>query len=179
MSGMLYTVNQLKNALQTNGAKTDKFTIRFGTPAGDGSLSLGVDGPILCKATSFPARQIGASEAWIQGRKLPLPGDTTYDEEWELEFYNTTDHKLRQMFNKWMDTIDNYETNSHTCNPSMLMVDADVMQLACDGSIAAGYTFHNMYPANLQVVEVNGETINTIQIFRVSFRFSHWTTLKV
>jgi hypothetical protein len=175
----LYTVEQLKNALKTNGAKTDKFTIRFGTPAGDNSLILGVDGPLLCKSANFPEKDIGSADVWIQGRKLPLPGDTTYPESWEVEFYNTTDHKLRQMFITWMDKIDNYETNTHTCNPNMFMVDADVIQLACDGSVAAGYTFHNMYPSQIGQVEVNGETINSIQMFRVQFKFSHWTSLKV
>jgi hypothetical protein len=78
-----------------------------------------------------------------------------------------------------MDKIDNYENNYHTCTPSMFMVDADVMQVDCNGNIAAGYTFHNMYPSHVQQIEVNGETVNTIQIYRVSFRFSHWTVLKV
>jgi hypothetical protein len=175
----LYTVNQLKNALQTNGAKTDKFTIRFGTPAGDGSLTLGVDGPILCKAASFPDKSIGTMDVWIQGRKLPLPGDTTFPESWDIEFYNTADHKIRQMFIAWMDKIDNYETNSHTCNPSMFMVDAEVMQLDCDGNVIAGYQFHNMFPSDIGNIDLNGETPNSIQSFKVALKFSHWTPIKV
>lgn len=179
MSNFLYTVAQLKNALQTNGAKSDKFTIRFGTPAGDGSLTLGVDGPILCKSTSFPDKTIGAMDAWIQGRKLTLPGDTSFPEEWSVEFYNTSNHNLRQMFIEWMNKIDNYESNYHTCTPSMFMVDADVMQLDCNGNPIAGYTFHNMFPSNVHNIALSSETINTIQTFEVSFKFSHWDILKI
>jgi hypothetical protein len=179
MPGFLYTVEQLKNALKVNGAKADKFTIRFSTPAADSKLTLKTEDMILCKSTSFPDKQIGEMVAWVQGRKLTLPGDTEFTAEWTLEFYNTTDHKLRKMFIDWMDQMDNYETNSHTCNPSTFMVDADVMQLDCKGGIAAGYTFHNMFPSHVEQIDVSGETINTIQVFRVSFRFSHWTTLAI
>jgi hypothetical protein len=118
-------------------------------------------------------------DVWIQGRKLPLPGDTTFPESWDIEFYNTADHKIRQMFIAWMDKIDNYETNSHTCNPSMFMVDAEVMQLDCDGNVIAGYKFHNMFPSDIGNIDLNGETPNSIQSFKVALKFSHWTPIKV
>jgi hypothetical protein len=169
----LYTVDQLRTALQTNGAKVDKFTIRFGTPSGNGSFTLGSDA-ILCKATSFPSKTIGTAEVWVQGRKLPLPGDTTFEEEWEVTFYNTTDHKLRQMFINWMTAIDNYTTNRHICDPSLYMIEAEVMQLDCNGGVASAYRFFNMFPANIQAVELDGSQINEVQQFRVSFKFSHW-----
>lgn len=175
----LYNVSQLKAALQTNGAKSDKFTIRFGAPAGDNSLNLGADGQILCKGASFPQKTISSMEAWVQGRRLHLPGNTSYAEDWELEFYNTTDHSLRQMFLSWMDALDNYEKNTHVCNPSMFMVDADVMQLDCNGDASAGYTFHNLFPSQVGAIELSGEASNNIEIFKVQFSFSHWTVLAV
>ena len=169
----LYSLNELKTALN-GGARADKFTIQFGVPAGDGSLTLGTEGPILCKATSFPAKTIATIEVWEQGRKLKLPGDTTFDEEWTIQFYQTADHKLRKMFIDWMSKIDNFHTNNHTCTPADFMVEAKVQQLGCDGKVTAEYTFYNMFPSTVTAVEVDGENINTVEIFSVNFNYSDW-----
>lgn len=174
----LYTIDQLRSQLQKNGAKTDKFTIRLGTPSGNSNFTLG-DRAILCKASTFPSKQIGTAEVWVQGRKLPLPGDTTFDDEWEVTFYNTTDHDLRKIFIEWMTAIDNYADNKHICDPSLYMTEADVLQLDCNGQAAAAYRFYNLYPANVQSIELDGSQINEVQQFRVSFRFSHWEPVTI
>ena len=170
----LYTVSQLKAALTGGGAKVDKFTIEMGTPAGDGSLTLGVDGPILCKSTSFPEKTIGLSSAFIQGRELRLPGDSVYPTEHEITFYNTADHAIRNMFKKWMSSIDNFGTNFHTCNPEQFVVEIKIHQLDCNGEPVATATLHNAWPSALTQVEVDSETINQIEMFTVRFTYSHW-----
>lgn len=169
----LYTVAQLKAALGS-GAKVDKFTIEFGTPSGDGALTLGTDGPILCKSTSFPEKTLATIEVWEQGRKLKLPGDSEFDTEWTVTFYQTADHALRKMFIEWMRKIDDFGKNKHTCSPSDFMIEAKVQQLDCDGNPSAEYTFFNMFPNRVTEVEVDGENINSIQQFAVSFNYSHW-----
>lgn len=168
----LYTVSQLKASLH-GGAKTDKFTIEFGTPAGDGSLTLGVDGPILCKATSFAQKTIGHASAFAQGRELKLPGNSEFD-TWEVTFYQTPDHNLRKMFIKWMSAIDNFGANTHTCDPDAFMTTAKVIQLGCNGEDSAHYEFFNLWPSMVSEVQVDAETVNTLQQFQVTFTYSHW-----
>lgn len=173
-----YTVNDLKGALKGNGAMSNKYSIIFGVPSGDPSLALGPDAPILCMATSFPGKSIGDLEAWIQGRKLILPGDTSYgNNEWTLTFYQNADHELRKMFLAWMDKIDNFITNSHTCDPSSLMIEADIAQLACESAIAAKYKFYNMYPSAIGEIELNSESAGSVQKFSVTMKYSHWDSI--
>ena len=169
----LYTVTQLKNALG-QGAKTDRFTIVLDAPAGDATLTLGTDGPVLVKSTTFPDKKIGHCEVYEQGRKLIIPGNTEFNNEWNITFYQTADHNLRKMFINWMNSIDDYTTNNHNCNPSMFMVTGKVQQLSCDGAVSAEYEFHNMFPSSVGAVSVDGEQMNKIQEFEVTFTYSDW-----
>ena len=168
-----YTIEQLKNVLGS-GAKTDKFTIAIGTPVGAPDLGLSVDDPILCFSTSFPGKSSGNVEAWTQGRKLSLPGDTTFDEEWTVTFYQTPGHDLRKKLINWQTKIDNFRENNHTCTPGDFMVDANVIQLACNAKESANYVFHNMYPEKISSVNVASSSINTIETFDVTFKYSDW-----
>lgn len=170
---MLHTVTELKNVLG-QGAKVDRFTIQLDAPAGDGSLTIGTDGPVLCKAATFPEKTIGACEVWVQGRMLNIPGNEAFPNTWDLTFYQTAGHDMRKMFIKWMSSIDSYKSNTHNCNPSMFMVDGKVQQLSCEGEVSAEYTFHNMYPSGISAVTTDGSQINTIQEFTVTFTYSDW-----
>lgn len=178
MAGKLYTVSALKQQLN-GGAKTDKFTIEFGAPTGNGTFSLGETGAVLCKSSVFPSVKIGSIDAWIQGRKLIIPGDTEYDNNWTVDFYQTANHKLRQMYIEWMKSIDNYIDNNHTCVPADWSVEAVVMQLGCDGIPTAKYRFYNMFPSNISEVKIDGSQINNIQEFNVTFTYSHWDIEKI
>lgn len=178
MAGKLFTVSTLKQVLK-GGAKVDKYTIDFGTPSGNGVFTLGETGIVLCKSASFPDVKIGTVDAWVQGRKLILPGDTAYTNTWAVDFYQTADHNLRQMYINWMKSIDNYIDNNHTCTPADWSIEAVVMQLACDGNPSAKYRFFNMFPTEVSEVKVDGSQINAIQEFTVTFSFSHWDIEKV
>jgi hypothetical protein len=169
----LYTITDLKNVLG-QGAKVDRFTIDLSVPAGNAALTLGTTGGVLVKSSAFPDKQIGKCEVWEQGRKLIIPGNTEFTNEWSVTFYQTADHNLRKMFIKWMSEIDDYATNNHNCNPTQYMVDGKVQQLSCEGVVSAEYLFHNMYPSHIAEVVVDGQTINTIEEFQVTFTFSHW-----
>lgn len=172
----IYTVSDLKAALG-QGAKVDKFTIELGVPSGDGTLTLGADGPVLIKATSFPEKTLGQIEVWEQGRKLILPGDTAFSNTWTVTFYQTVGHDIRKMFIKWMDAIDNFEQNKHVCTPDMFMVEGKVNQLGCEGNETASYLFHNMFPSVVGEVTVDGSQPNQIQEFTVTFTYSHWDSI--
>jgi hypothetical protein len=174
-----YTVNDLKGALGGgNAAMSNKYAIVFGTPAGDPSLALGPDAPILCSATSFPSKKINEVDVWVQGRKLILPGDTAFESEWKLTFYQRADHNLRKMFIKWMNKIDDYASNSHTCDPASLMIEAEVHQLSCESTVAAKYKFFNMFPTDVGEIALSADAVQNPQTFTVAFKYSHWDIIE-
>lgn len=94
----LWTINDLKASLKGQGAKSDKYMIEIGAPVGVPGLSFGEEDIMLGKATSFPDKTIGQVEAWVQGRKLKIPGDSMFDTDWDVTFYQTPKHELRKKF---------------------------------------------------------------------------------
>lgn len=166
-------VAELKAALGA-GARANKYRINFSVPAAIKTTSLLSNVDVLCKAASFPQVSIGQIEVFNQGRKLIIPGDTAYDNTWNLTFYNTEDHALRKDMISWMVAADHFQNNSHSGNPDSVMGELSVVQLDSKGNATAKYTFHNVFVQSVAELSVGDDTIDTIQEFDVTFSFTDW-----
>ena len=170
---MANVINELKSALGA-GARPSKYRVTLSFPGGVSTSSNQRNISVLAKATSFPSMTIGVIEVFNQGRKLPLPGDTTFTNTWNVTFYNTEDHNIRRDFVAWMASIDHYQDNKHSGVPASLMVDASVVQLDSAGNETAKYTFHNLFPSEVAEITLGADTIDAVQEFDVTFTFSDW-----
>lgn len=170
---MASTIQNLKSALGSGG-RVNKYSVALNIPSAVSTTSDLSQGDILCKAASFPGVTVGAIEVFNQGRKLLIPGDTTYTNTWELTFYNTEDHGLRKDFLSWMRSADHFQNNSHSGSPSDLMTDLAVSQLDSAGNITATYTFHNVWVSDVGEIALADDTDGGIQEFPVTFTFTDW-----
>jgi hypothetical protein len=166
-------INELKSALSA-GARASKYRINFSVPAAVPTTSDLSRVDILAKAASFPGVTIGQIEVFNQGRKLILPGDTTYENAWTVSFYNTEDHALRKDMLAWMKAADHFQNNTHSGNPGSLLGELSVEQLDSAGNPTAKYTFHNVFVSEVGAIEIADESIDTLQEFDVTFTFSDW-----
>jgi len=170
---MANKIAQLKSALGA-GARSSKYRVNFSVPAAIAAQSNLQDVDALCKASNFPSMTVEPIEVFNQGRKLILPGDTTYTNTWTLTFYNTEDHGLRRDMIAWMKAIDHFQNNEHSGNPTDVMGELSVEQLDSAGNPTAKYTFHNVFVQEVEELAVSAEEQNTIQEFGVTFAFSDW-----
>ena len=170
---MTTTINDLKAVLGA-GARASKYTINFNFPSAVSITSDSRSVDILCKATTFPSMTIGQIEVFNQGRKLPLPGDTTFTNTWTLTFYNTEDHNVRRDMIAWAVASDNFQANMHSGVPGSIMTDLSVSQLDSAGNVTATYTFHNAFVQEVAEVSVGDDQVDTMQEFDVTFSFSDW-----
>lgn len=167
------TIQNLKSALGA-GARPSKYLLHFAQPnvvSAYGNLS---EAYLLCKAVTFPGKTIGQIEAFNQGRKLILPGDTTFANTWTLTFYQTEDHALRRNFISWMQACDNFQANLHSGDPSQVLAEMGVSQLDSAGNITTTYTFHNVYPQDLADVSGGADQQDTLEEFDITFSFTDW-----
>jgi hypothetical protein len=164
---------ELKNALGA-GARANKYRVNFAVPAAVPTTSNLQHVDALCKASNFPSMTIGQIEVFNQGRKLILPGDTTYTNAWTLTFYNTEDHALRKDMIAWMKAADHFQNNTHSGNPAALMGELSVEQLDSAGNPTAKYTFHNVFVQEVGEVATGDDQVDTIQEFDVTFSFTDW-----
>ncbi len=113
-------------------------------------------------------------DVWNQGRKLVLPGDTTFDNAWSLDFYLTENHALRYDMVKWQTAMDNFHANMHSGQPLAVTASLKVEQLDSAGEVSAQYTLHNCFPSVVGEVTYSDDAENTPAEFNVTFTYSDW-----
>lgn len=164
---------ELKSALGAGG-RPNKYRVNFSVPGTVPTTSNLQNANVLCKATQFPGMTLGQIEVFNQGRKMMLPGDTTYENVWTITFYNTEDHALRKDMISWLRSADHFQNNSHSGNPDSIMGEMSVEQLDSAGNPTAKYTFHNVFVSEVAALEVGDDQLDTVQEFDVTFTFSDW-----
>ena len=170
---MANTLNELKSAIGA-GARANKYRLNFSVPPTVATVSDLSRADALCKSTQFPGMTIGQIEVWGQGRKLLIPGDTSYENTWTVSFYLTEDHALRRDMISWMRSADHFQNNQHSGAPGDIMGELSVEQLDSAGNPTSKYTFHNVFVSEVGAVEVSDETADTISEFDVTFSFTDW-----
>lgn len=166
-------INDLKNALR-GGGRVNKYKLIFSIPSTVATTSDLQDADVLCKATSFPGMTITPIEVFTQGRKFILPGDTAYENTWDVTFYNTADHALRKDIISWMRSADDFQQNTHSGAPGDIMTELGVVQLDSLGNETARYTFHNVWPTAVGAIELADDTDGGIGEFPVTFSLTDW-----
>jgi len=169
-------LQELKTTLAM-GARGNKYKIMLSAPVGPTDDVL-ID--TVCKGGSIPAKTIGQIEIWTQGRKLVVAGDATYENAWNLTFWNTQDMALRNAFDKWLMFIDNMEEHSRgaTDHVSYMTETAKVQQLnTSSNEPTATYEFRNLWPTGISAIDLADDQQDTITEFSVDFAYSHWVRL--
>lgn len=164
---------KLKNALGAV-ARPNKYRLNFSIPSAVPIKSDLSNADILCKATSFPSMTIGQIEVFNQGRKLVIPGDTSFSTTWAVTFYGTEDHGLRKDLISWMVSADHFQKNTHSGNPNSILGELSVEQLDSAGNPTVRYTFHNVFVQEVGEITLGDDTQDTAMEFDVTFSFSDW-----
>jgi len=169
-------LQELKTALAM-GARGNKYRVMLAAPVGPSDDQL-ID--TVCKGAAIPAKTIGQIEIWTQGRKLVVAGDATYDNAWNLTFWNTQDMALRRSFDLWLLYIDDMEGHYRgaTDHVSYMTETANISQLnTSDNSIMATYEFRNLWPTGISAIDMADDQQDTITEFSVDFAYSHWVRI--
>lgn len=166
-------IEEIKRVLK-GGSRATKYAVYFSLPTAIDTLMELQDLNCLAKSTSFPSMTIGQIEAWIQGRKLPIPGDTSYVTTWNVDLYVDNAHKVRKQMVAWMKAIDNFQSNTHSGVPAELFVEMSVVQLDSLEKPVAVYTFKDVWPQEIGEITLGADSVDTLQEFPMTFSFSSW-----
>lgn len=167
-------IREISNALGASG-RANKYRVSFTWPTGVTGVTSLYDIDVLAKSATAPQREIGIIELWNQGRKLVIPGDTTFDNAWSLDFYLPENHSLRLDMIKWQIAADNFNENKHSGIPSSVMTDLRVEQLDSAENVSAVYTLHNCFPSVVGEVAYGADSENTPTEFNVTFTYTSWS----
>jgi hypothetical protein len=164
-------IRQIQSALEAAG-RANKYRVSFTFPSAlDNKVDL-ADVDVLAKSASAPAKNIGQIDLWNQGRKLVIPGDTSFENTWDLSFYISEDHKLRFDMLKWQNLCDNFHKNTHAGTPGAVMTSLKVEQLDSAGNPTAAYTIHNCFPTTVGEITYGDDSENTVTECSVTFSYT-------
>ena len=164
-------VDDFKSKLRGGGARPNLFqaTVNFpGYAGGDVELT-----SFLCKAAQLPASIMSSIDVQFRGRQLKIAGDRTF-EPWTVTIINDTDFSIRNAMERWMNGINAHQANTGLTNPVDYQADLIVDQLDRNGNSLKRYNFRGCFPTNVAAIDLNYETVDTIEDFTVEFQVQYW-----
>lgn len=164
-------VDDFKSKIRGGGARPNLFqaTVNFPTyAAGDVELT-----SFMCKGAQLPASVTNVIDVPFRGRQLKVAGDRTF-EPWTVTIINDTDFAVRDSMERWLNGINNHKANAGLTNPVDYQADLIVDQLDRDGNAIKTYNFRGAFPVNISNIELNYETVDTIEEFTVEFQIQYW-----
>jgi hypothetical protein len=164
-------VDDFKSKLRGGGARPNLFkaTVNFpGYAGGDVELT-----SFLCKAAQLPASVMNVIEVPFRGRQLKIAGDRTF-ETWTATILNDTDFTIRNAMERWMNGINSHQSNTGLTNPVDYQADLVVEQLDRDETVLKTYNFRGAFPINVSAIDLNYETVDTVEEFTVEFAVQYW-----
>ena len=174
----LRKITDFKSKLVGGGASPNLFEVELAFPE-----EISIDNDVkdksrfLVKAAALPASNITPIDVNFRGRILKIAGDRTFD-TWTITVINDTDFAIRSAFEKWMNQINKLSDATGAQNPADYQEDAFVHQLDRDGSTLRTYKFYDLFPTNISQVDLNYETIDTLEEFTVEMQVLYWESIK-
>jgi len=170
----LRTISDFKTKLTGGGARPNLFEVELAFPAGVGIDNDVIDDArFLVKAAALPSSIIAPINVPFRGRILKIAGDRTF-ETWTITVLNDVSFDIRSAFEKWMNYINKLDDATGVTNPVDYQVDAIVNQLNRDGGILRRYRFKDVFPTSVSTIDLNYETVDTIQEFQVEMQVHYW-----
>jgi hypothetical protein len=139
----------------------------------------------VCKTVSMPGKSIDVISVKHKGRDIPVPGQEKFAQSLELTFYLEEDHKLRVIFDRWIQGL-NYDSYSNETSEEVkgikktsgFTTNIVLHQLNFEGAAnTAVYTFHNIFPKEIGSATFDSTAIDTILEYTVTFSYSHYDVI--
>lgn len=166
---MAFSINEFKSQLVGGGARPTLFEVRLTNPV---TSVADFKIPFMVKAAQLPGSTLGSYTVPYFGRQIKYAGDRTF-EDWTVTVINDEDFLIRNALEAWSNSINSHVSNTRSL-PQDYKSDAQVIQYGKDGTALRQYTFQGLYPINLDPIDLNWETQDTIEEFGVTFQYDLW-----
>lgn len=179
------SIMDFKAHLTQGGARANQFRVFLHFPAAlglDGAQIAGERGIFLCEAASLPGQTINVTPMMYRGREVKLSGERRYD-NWMVTVINDGDFAIHNVFERWMNAINNLRDNTGKTDPSQYVSDMNVQQLDRNEKINPGalktYTFKNTWPTSISPIQLNFSDNDNVERFQVEFAYDWFESSKV
>ena len=174
----LRKISDFKSKLTGGGARPNLFEVELAFPT-----AVAIENDVLqksrflVKAAALPASTVTPVEVPFRGRILKIAGDRTF-ETWTITVLNDTDFVIRSAFEKWSQIVNGMRLGTGKTNPEDYQENAKVFQLNRDGGVLRTYEFFGIWPTNVSTIDLNYETVDTVEDFTVEMQVHWWEAYK-
>jgi hypothetical protein len=168
---MSLNIDDFKAKLIGGGARANLFKVTMNFPGyagGDTELT-----SFMVKGASLPASTLEAIAIPFRGRQAFVAGDRAFETQ-SFTVINDNGMEVRNAFERWMNAINQHNSNLGLSNPVDYEVDYTVEQLNKNDEVTKTYTFRNSFPVNVSQIELSNDSENTIEEFEVEMRYTYW-----
>lgn len=169
---MAFNINDMRSQLVTGGARPTLFQVRLQNPANSAG---DVKFPFMCTATQIPASTVGTIPVLYFGREVKFAGDRTF-EPWNVQVLNDEDFLIRNALEEWSGNLNKHEGNIREYDaPLQYKSTAQVIQYSKTGVPIREYTFHGIWPTQIDPIDLDWSNQNAIELFGVTFEYDWWS----
>jgi len=165
------TIDQFKAQLIGGGARANQFRVILNTPSGIATGLIAANAQFMIRSASLPGQTITEVPVQFRGRQLYLAGDREF-EQWTTTVLNDTDFAIRNGMERWMNGINNLQTNTGVTNVTEYTADMVVQQLDRDDAILKQYTLTSCWPTAISAIDLNMDTASEIETFEITWRYT-------
>jgi hypothetical protein len=171
---MAFNVSEFASSgLPTGGARPSLFSVIIDTPSGVPNIGARVS--FTCKAANMPESTVSVIESAYFGRKIKLAGTRSFA-NWSTTILNDEDFEVRHALEVWSNAINRHQANlreSQLATTQSYRTTATVTQYNKVGVPVRSYEFINLWPVNIQAIDVNWDT-DAIEEFACEWAYDFW-----
>lgn len=156
------------------GARPNRFMVELTFPIYVGQPTTA--SRFFVSAAVLPGQTVGVTQVAYQGRMIKVPGDRTF-EDWTITVINDENFDLKNAFEKWSNAINEHNRNiRQQPEPIAHFQTALVHQMSVSGDIVKSYKLLNAFPSNISPIQLDWNTMDTVETFQVTLSYSHFET---
>jgi hypothetical protein len=172
---MAFNILDIKAGLQYGGARPTLFKVNIFNPMVP-AADLKV--PLMVRATTIPASDLGTIQIPYFGRKIKVAGDRTFA-PWSVTVMNDEDFIIRNAMEQWSHAINTHISNRNIVSggvarsggPENYKSDATITQYSKTGQIVRSYQFIGLYPETISTIDMDWNATDQIEEFQVTFQY--------
>ena len=175
---MSFAIRDIRSQLEFGGARPALFNLQITNPVDQGADTKLT---FMARAGQIPASTVGVFEVGYFGRKIKVAGDRTFA-EWTVTVVNDEDFLVRNAMETWMSAINNHVENKRSPQISNGVFGSqgyksagEVRQFSKTGQEIRHYNFTGLWPTEVSTIDLDWNTVDTIEEFTVTFQYDYWT----
>ena len=165
------TIDQFKANIAGGGARANQFRVILNTPSGIATGLIAANAQFMIRSAALPGQTITEIPVQFRGRQLYLAGDREF-ETWTTTVLNDTDFAIRNGIERWMNGINDLQTNTGVTNVTEYTADMVVQQLDRDDAVLKQYTLTSCWPTAISAIDLNMDTASEIETFEITWRYT-------